>query len=377
VIKQDQCGEENSGAGQIYCGCGTSVDSKPWFAGWIDTSAGRVPRVSTEFGWQDFLGAVRVRLNIGRMEYSIPPGLYAVGNPDTSSPVLVSANYKLSFDSLRRELTSIDAWILVLDTKGVNVWCAAGKGTFGTGEVINRVRVSGVEKIVIHRNLILPQLSAPGVAAHVVKKECGFSVVYGPVRASDIKTFLKNGMHATPELRRVEFNLIDRMVAVPVELVQWFSWLLLLSLLMLGLSGVEKGGYSCSPVFVRGGCAVAMIVAAYLAGGIVTPCLLPWLPGRAFSLKGFWVGLALWAMFLTRDTLLVPGGNTRMAALAFLLIICAITSFMAMNYTGTSTFTSQSGVKKEMRFAVPLQIAALVAGVCLWVMSGIFFTQGL
>jgi len=66
-----------------------------------------------------------------RMSYAISPGLYAVGNPTKESDVFVSANYKLSFDVLRRELKGFNAWILVLDTKGINVWCAAGKGTFG------------------------------------------------------------------------------------------------------------------------------------------------------------------------------------------------------------------------------------------------------
>lgn len=69
------------------------------------------------------------------MGYTIDPGLYALGNPDESSPVLVTANYKLTFDRLRQSLPKLDAWVLVLDTKGINVWCAAGKGTFGTGEV--------------------------------------------------------------------------------------------------------------------------------------------------------------------------------------------------------------------------------------------------
>ena len=51
------------------------------------------------------------------MRYSVAPGLYAVGAPDRESDVLVTANYKLSFDTLRRELKGFNAWVLVLDTK--------------------------------------------------------------------------------------------------------------------------------------------------------------------------------------------------------------------------------------------------------------------
>ena len=67
-----------------------------------------------------------VRWSIGRNNYKIEPGIYALGSPDKNSEVLVTANYKLSFDTLRKNLTGLNVWILVLDTKGINVWCAAG-----------------------------------------------------------------------------------------------------------------------------------------------------------------------------------------------------------------------------------------------------------
>jgi len=331
------------------------------------TQVGEVPAASTTLSPADIMGAIRVRLSINRMDYTVEPGLYAVGKPGESSPVLVSANYKLSFDWLRKELGGIDAWILVLDTKGVNVWCAAGKGTFGTDEVVNRVRAVNLDRVVSHRRLILPQLGAVGVAAHAVKKACGFTVVYGPVRACDIKAFLQAGMNATPEMRMVRFDMTDRIVVIPVELIQWFIWIMGLSFLMLAVSGIGLKGHNYAFVCSRGLPAVAIIMTAYLVGGIITPILLPWLPGRAFSMKGIWVGLAMWVLLLVSGCALVSGVTT----VAFLFITGAITSFMAMNYTGTSTFTSQSGVRREMRIFVPLQITALVVGIVLWVVSGV------
>jgi hypothetical protein len=102
-------------------------DTKPgWITGWLPTMAGIFPIISTRLAWSDKVGGWKVRWGIGRMEYRINPGLYAVGKPDDSSPVFVTANYKLSFDSLRKHLENISAWILVLDTKGVNVWGSAG-----------------------------------------------------------------------------------------------------------------------------------------------------------------------------------------------------------------------------------------------------------
>lgn len=138
------------------------------------------PQVSTVLYWADRLGHWKARWGIGRMKYVVEPGLYAIGNPDGNSPVFVSANYKMSFDRLRSQLDGRDGWILVLDTKGINVWCAAGKGTFGTDELVKRIEAVKLDRIVNHRTLIVPQLGATGVSAHEVKQQSDFRVVYGP-----------------------------------------------------------------------------------------------------------------------------------------------------------------------------------------------------
>lgn len=176
----------------------------------------------------DYWGAVKVRLGMNRMGYTVEPGLYGVGEPAGDSPVFVSANYKLSFDHLRRELNEIDSWIMVLDTRGINVWCAAGAGTFGTEEMVNRIESNRLSDLVKHRQLIVPQLGAPGVAAHEVYRLSSFQVIYGPVRAEDIGKFLKNGMKASPDMRRVQFNMGDRLVLIPLELIQWSRYAFLI-----------------------------------------------------------------------------------------------------------------------------------------------------
>ena len=121
------------------CRCnpsGEGRDLPPSVTGTVETPAGSVPRVTSLFRRGDRLGIWKVRWGIGRMHYTVPPGLYALGDPGPGSEVLVTANYRMTFDLLRRAAGDLDAWILVLDTGGINVWCAAGKGTFGTGELI-------------------------------------------------------------------------------------------------------------------------------------------------------------------------------------------------------------------------------------------------
>jgi acetyl-CoA decarbonylase/synthase complex subunit gamma len=319
---------------------------------------------------RDHFGSVKMRCGIGRARYRVEPGLYAVGKASPQSPVAVSANYKMSFDRLRAALNGRDAWILVLDTRGINVWCAAGKGTFGTDEVVRLVRSTGLDRIVSHRTLIVPQLGAPGVSGHVVRQSCGFRVVYGPVRADDLGAFLDAGMRARPEMRRVRFDLGDRAVLIPVEIVSGGKYALLAAVGLLLLGGLGPGGYSLASVRTSGVTGASLVLGAFVCSAALGPVLLPWLPGRAFSVKGAVLGLVLIGLVVASG---VTGSWLHVAALA--LIVPAIASFVVMNFTGASTYTSFSGVMREMRFAVPAQIAGGVIGFGLW-MTGLFITGG-
>jgi hypothetical protein len=341
----------------------------PWIDGVVSSPIGSIPRARTEWTRADRTGEVRVRLGFHRMSYAVPPGLYAVGNPTPESPVFVSANYKLSFDKLRRELTSLDGWILVLDTKGINVWCAAGKGTFGTTELVMRVHATRLSEVVSHRRLIVPQLGASGVAAHAAQRASGFRVIYGPVHAWDIPAFLQAGLEATPTMRRVRFSLADRLVLVPIEIIAWGRFALLLAVVLFFAGGFYHSGYAFAQAFGHGLRAALLVLLALIAGGVVAPALLPLLPGRPFAVKGAIVGVALVAIAILTRWVPLDGAPGRLEAAAWLMILPAITAFVAMNFTGATTFTSLSGVKREMRYAVPAEIAGATLGLGLWIAS--------
>jgi len=334
------------------------VADAPWVIGRQSTPGGEAARVAADLGWSDNIGSWRARWGINRMQFMVEPGLYCTGEPDANSPVLVTANYKMSFDRLRRELVGIQAWILVLDTEGVNVWCAAGKGTFGTAELVRRIARVGLDKVVRHRTLILPQLGATGVAAYEVRKRSGFRVIYGPVRAEDLPGFLRAGLKAQPEMRQVRFDIWDRLVLTPTELRAVFTkswlWALVLVLLAAHLSGLIR--ITTAQVLAYAG--------AVAVGTILTPALLPWIPGRAFAWKGFLLGL-IWALVV----LSWPGIHDIWADLGVLLIVPAVSSFLALQFTGASTYTSFSGVIKETRLAVPLIRAAVGLGLAAFIIG--------
>ena len=349
--------------------CNQSTDDRAgesFHIGSVDTPIGKIPRVGTELQFADRLGTWKARWSFGRRNYRVEPGLYAVGNPTEISQVFVTANYKMSFDRLRAELAGLDGWILVLDTKGINVWCAAGKGTFGTDEIVRRIQAVGLEQIVSHRRLILPQLGAPGVAAHEVRDRSGFRVRYGPIRAQDLAAFMQAGMKATPQMRRVRFDLRDRLVLVPTDLILSAKYAILAAACFLLLSGLGPGVYSLDNIARYGIVSAALICLAYVIGTALPPVLLPLLPGRSFSVKGAWGGLILSAAVLWYATNYPHAFRNLWAVSAWLIIMPAVSSFITMNFTGSSTYTSLSGVVKEMRIALPIQITAAFIGVGLW-----------
>ena len=362
--------------------CGPPIKPRPprdpfgqhFVLGRVDTPAGPAPRVDWAWTARDQLETIKVRWAIGRMNYVVEPGLYALGDPDQDSPVLVSANFKLSFDRLRRAMAGHSAWLLVLETFGINVWCAAGKGTFGTAELADRVTQSRLAGVVAHRELIVPQLGAPGVAAHLVKRQTGFKVVYGPVRAEDLPAFLAAGKKATPAMRRKDFPTWDRVVLSPIELVAALKHYLYAAPALFLLAGLLFTGAFWAAGVNHGLFAAAALLAGIGAGVFLTPLLLPWLPGRAFALKGLCAGLPLGLVALAAAIGLF-GRESGWAAwpegAAWLILITAVASFLGMNFTGSSTYTSLSGVKKEMARWVPLQIAAGGVGLALWLVAGI------
>ncbi len=356
----------------LQCSCSENVSfsddkltvdaqTNKWVSGIIHTSRRIVPVVSSELFFKDIVGAWKVRWGIGRDNYLIPPGLYAIGQPDHSSPVLVSANYKLTFDVLRRELSGLSCWLLILNTKGINVWCAAGKGTFGTDELINSIRATGLDTIVSHRKLILPQLGAPGIKAHEVARISGFSVIYGPVKASDIKRYLESNYTATKKMRTVYFTMLDRLVLTTVELVQAakISLMVFGILFLVNLIAAKPFGFSDILVYVG----------AVVTGTVITPLLLPYIPGRAFSWKGWLLGLIWTALFAWANSWYTP--EYVILTIGYLLLLPPVSAFLAMNFTGSSTYTSFSGVIKEMKVAVPLIALSAVVGAVLVLISKI------
>jgi hypothetical protein len=347
----------------------SSPDERPGYArcsfveSFWDCSSVSVPKLKKRLGFTDLLGSVRARVGLSRDQYKVVPGLYCLGEPGPESPVLVTANYKLTFDTLRSRAGRLTAWLLVLDTRGVNVWCAAGKKTFSTDEIIRQVHRAGIENIVKHRQLIVPQLGAPGVSAHKVKKGCGFKVVWGPVRVEDLGCFLENDLQAESSMRQVTFSLWERLVLVPVEISLIIKPSFVIIAAMFFLSAISPD-FSPASAWQRGLHFSLAFISGILAGAVTVPLFLPLLPGVSFFLKGLWPGLVFGGFALA-----VAENYTILEAVAMILICFSVSSYAAMNFTGATPYASPSGVEKEMRKGIPLQALMMLAALVLWLAS--------
>ena len=336
----------------------TCCSFKPeWVLGNMETSAGEVQCVSTEWSWADRIGLIKSRISAFRMHYSVSPGLYAVGEPDEKCDVFVTANYKLSFDILRVALKGLNAWVLILDTQGINVWCAAGKGTFGAEELIRRIRECQLDKIVNHKRVIVPQLGASGVSAHRVRQESGFRVCFGPVYARDIPAYLCAGYKSSREMRTIKFSILDRLALTPMEILPAMKHYFIYALLILVIFGFQPGGFGWEKVWAGGSPFLFLGLVSIFSGVFITPLLLPFIPSRAFALKGWITGMIL--IFTALRLIDLPQLGHGLLVLFSYLFFPAVSSYLALQFTGSTPFTGRSGVEKELKTAVPVYITAL------------------
>jgi hypothetical protein len=343
----------------------------PWASGTISTPNGPVYKISSDWSRADYWGMIKSRAGAFRMNYAIAPGLYAAGEPTKDSDVLVTANYKLTFDVLRRELKGMNVWVLVLDTKSINVWCAAGKGTFGTEELVKRIDDAKLDKVVAHRRIILPQLGAVGVNASTVQKKTGFRVLFGPVQARDIPAYVRAGYKKTREMSTISFSMLDRIILTPMEInpamkkFPWFAGGILV------LFGLQPSGLLFHPAWSNGLPFLILLLLAVVAGAFLTPVLLPFVPFRSFAVKGWIIGM-LSSVLAVRTLGIIDGHNTLLLAAGY-LFFPALSSYIALQFTGSTAFTGMSGVKKELKIGIPIYIGA--AGISLALMIAFKFKE--
>ena len=148
-------------------------------------------------------------------------GLIKIGRPDKNSPVLLTGNYHLTVMKVKRALRGHNVILLVANSRGINVWCAAAGGHFTHHDVISALKLSNIESLVDHRSVILPQLAACGIEAKVIDQRTGWKVKWGPVDIKDFPAYLANGQQKKTDFSVVRFLLLDRLEMA----IAWAFWM--------------------------------------------------------------------------------------------------------------------------------------------------------
>jgi NAD-dependent dihydropyrimidine dehydrogenase PreA subunit len=248
----------------------------------------------------------------------VEPGLRRLGNPDHEAPVLVTSNFHLTVRRVEKALSSIDAWLLVVPTNGINVWCASAGGEMTIHNLLTVIKTSRIQDQVSHRRLILPQLSASGIDRKLFEDTSGWSAVFGPVYARDIPAFLELGHKKTEELCRVSYPTAFRfemllcmngLLWILISMALIFiepSWAILLSVFFWGAGIILYGGYPYLPG--KSGWAKASVLAIFLAIGIALYSVFvvkrPW-----WQFWGWMTSAGLLSLWLGFDLKGIIGGN--------------------------------------------------------------------
>ena len=154
-----------------------------------DISLGKVspPRKIRSYGFFNFAWDTIFRL----FPHPEALGLHPIGTPGDTSPVVATGNFRLTVKRVR-EAINIDCWLLICNSRGINVWCSSLAGHFGTADVINAIKGTNLASITKSRRLILPQLCAANVYPDDIQAKTGFCCEFGPVYVENLDVFLKN-----------------------------------------------------------------------------------------------------------------------------------------------------------------------------------------
>jgi NAD-dependent dihydropyrimidine dehydrogenase PreA subunit len=273
-------------------------------------------------------------------------GLRVLGRPDRSSPVFLTGNFGLTVERVRRALAGIDGYLLVANSRGINVWCAATGGLFTDHDVISVLKTSGIGDRVDHRHVILPQLAATGIDGKAIRDKTGWKVVWGPVEADAVPTFLEQGMKATRAMRTARFPWRRRLeMAV--------AWAFPISLLACALAFFWPAGVL--PVV---GLVWAVSLLLFLGFPVYQQRLKPRAPRVGFVFFDFGqagVLLLLWGAFVAAllGTALLGGGEPLGFTLRWGLASAVVVLILGLDLTG-STPVYKSGLHDDRLLDITL-----------------------
>jgi len=302
-----------------------------------------------------WLKAPTMWLHAFQRSYAVEPGLYYTGASwDPEAPLLVTGNYLLSVQAVLRAVGQRSVGLLVVDTDGINVWCAAGKGRFSAQLIMAELGRYDEALLGERPRLVLPKLSLAGVKLKTLRA-LGMNPVIGPVHARDLPAFLDGETLKHRRTDRVLFGWRARLFCWLPGLVQYLGYGLAA---LLALLGVEALGGPDTPLGL-------LAIVAWL--GTAYPLLFPWIPGRRFAVKGIWLGGAT-AIGLLAGGVLVGASVWLITSAALFTLAMAI--FVGLSFTGNSAVSNYSEVRTEIARFLPVDVILFIAALVTFLLGG-------
>jgi ferredoxin len=231
------------------------------------------------------------------LPHSTTVGLVRIGDPGRDAPVLLTGNFTLTVRRVKQVLAGRHAWLLCANSKGMNVWCASGGGHLTHHDVISVIRTTGIEGLVAHRQLILPQLCATGVERRKVSEVTGWTTRWGPARLEDLPAFLDQGQVRKGQ-RFMRFPLWERiemavmwsfpMLVIGVALALWLWTPAIVLALVATIVGVVGGLFALLPWLRVTGNVGWLTFALFAALGAALGAVVLWALGAANGTP-FWI----------------------------------------------------------------------------------------
>ncbi|MFX1568560.1 MAG: methyltransferase domain-containing protein [Promethearchaeota archaeon] len=303
----------------------------------------------------------------------IEPGIYQSGNPNENSPIIVTANYVYTYIRVMRALKGLDAWVLCVDSRGINVWCAARGNNFGNKQVIEAVEASGIVNITNKKTLIVPQLSAGGIAVPLIKAEAPnfpFHILYGPVWAKHIPKFLEERpARKTDEMKLAKFTISHRFRAEITHTTFLFRKIFIwpsvaLILLFLGLSFINT--IWLTELLIVGELWLWIIIANALIALLFPIANFT----RKFITKGVVFGIINILIFVGISWLFHYSLATILLNLPFYFWLAF---FSTMSFSGYSMATSPREIQDEYPIFSKINMILLIVGLVTKAFGFIFF----
>ncbi len=137
-----------------------------------------------------------LRLNIytdPQKPIQVSPGLYEIGTPGPTSPLMVTTNFSLTYFSVAGEVegSGSPGWLLIADSEGMSVLTAWAAGKFDAEKIAKTVKQYDVASKISHRKLIIPGALST-LLGELEDEMQGWEIMVGPREAVDITNYLKN-----------------------------------------------------------------------------------------------------------------------------------------------------------------------------------------